>query len=118
MRTAEPARTRRKTRRNGPVLQSNPFVVALATAIVGTSLLVSAEHQTSQSLEIRRIDAADVPILDGDTSDRVWRLAKPLFIPTGHGDNFDGEGETTVEIRAVHDGEQDSCSRGMIRRAR
>ncbi|MFZ0104705.1 MAG: ethylbenzene dehydrogenase-related protein [Pseudolabrys sp.] len=106
MRTAEPARTRRKTRRNGPVLQSNPFVVALATAIVGTSLLVTAEHQTSQSLEIRRIDAADVPILDGDTSDRVWRLAKPLFIPTGHGDNFDGEGETTVEIRAVHDGER------------
>ena len=63
-----------------------------ATAIVGTSLLVTAEHQTSQSLEIRRIDAADVPILDGDTSDRVWRLAKPLFIPTGHGRQFRRKG--------------------------
>ncbi len=105
-RTTQLGGRRRGTRGNGPVLQSNPLVVALATAIVGTSLLMTADHQTSQSLEIRRVDMTDVPLIDGDTSDRAWRLAKPLFIPTGHGRNFDGKGETTVEIRAVHDGER------------
>ena len=96
----------RGTRRNGPVLQSSPFVVALALAIVGTSLLVTAEHQTSQTLRIHRVDVSDVPRIDGDTSDRVWRMTEPLYILTGHGDNFDGTGGTTVEIRAVHDGQQ------------
>jgi len=93
-------------RRNGPVFQSNPFVVALAVTIVGTSLLVTAQDQTSQSLRIRRVDASDVPTVDGDTSDPVWRMTSPLYILTGHGDNFDGKGETTVEIRGVHDGQR------------
>ena len=93
-------------RRNGPVFQSNPFVVALAVTIVGTSLLVTAQDQTSQSLRIRRVDASNVPTVDGDTSDPVWRMTSPLYILTGHGDNFDGKGETTVEIRGVHDGQR------------
>lgn len=96
----------RGNRRNGPTLQSNPFVVALALTLVGTSLLVTAENQVSQSLQIRRVDASEVPVIDGDTSDPVWRTAAPLYVLTGHGDNFDGKGETTVEIRAVHDGRQ------------
>lgn len=105
-RQAELGNRRRRTHRNGPVLQSNPFVVALAAAIVGTSVLVTVEHQTSQGLQIHRVNPSDVPVIDGDTSDPVWRMAKPLYIPTGHGDNFDGKGETAVEIRAVHDGER------------
>jgi hypothetical protein len=97
---------RRGTRRNGPVLHSNPFVVALAVTIVGTSLLVAANDQTSQRLRIRHVDASEVPEIDGDTSDRVWRMATPIYIVTGHGANFDGKGETTIEIRAVHDGQR------------
>jgi Ethylbenzene dehydrogenase len=96
-------RGRRTTNRNGPVLHSNPFLVALAVTIVGTSLLVAADDQTTQSLRIRHVDAADVPVIDGDTSDRVWRTTTAVYIVTGHGDNFDGKGATTVEIRAVHD---------------
>jgi hypothetical protein len=95
-----------RLRRNGPVLHSNPLVVALAVTIVGTSLLVTADDQTSQSLHIRHVDASDVPIIDGDTSDRMWRMTTPVYVVTGHGDNFDGKGETTVEIRAVHDGQR------------
>jgi hypothetical protein len=105
-RRAEPERKSRETRRSGPVLQANPLVVALAVAIVGTSLLVTADHQTSQSLRIHRVDAADVPVIDGDTSDRVWQMTKPLYVLTNHGGNFDGKGETTIEIRAVHDGQK------------
>jgi hypothetical protein len=77
----------------------------MAVAIAATSLMVTAELETSDTLEIRRVDASDVPILDGDTSDRAWRSAKPVYVLTGHGGNFDGKGETTVEIRAVHDGQ-------------
>jgi len=102
----ESGRTLRGTRRSGPVLQSSPFVVALAVAFVGTSLLMTAEHQTSQTLLIHRIDAADAPIIDGDTSDRVWQMTKPLYVLTAHGGNFGDKGETTVEIRAIHDGQR------------
>jgi hypothetical protein len=58
---------------------------------------------TVDRLEIRRIDHADAPTLDGDTSDRAWRKAAPFFVTTSGGGNFDGRGETKVEIRAVHD---------------
>lgn len=91
-------------RKNRSTLQSNPFVVALAAAIVGMSVLLTGEYETSQTLRILRVDSSDVPVLDGDTSDPAWRMAEPLFIQTVHGDNFDGKGATTVEIRAVHDG--------------
>ncbi len=93
----------RSKRARGPVLQSNPLVVAAAVAITVTSLMVMAERQTTESLTIRRVNAADVPIIDGDISDRAWRMAEPYYVETDHGGNFDGKGGTTVEIRAVHD---------------
>ena len=55
-------------------------------------------------MQIRRINAADAPILDGDTSDRAWRGVKPFSLLTGEGGNFDGKGEARIEVRAVHDG--------------
>lgn len=90
-------------RTRGTVLQSNPFVVAVAVAISVTSLAVFAERHTTDSLVVSRVSAADVPVIDGDISDRAWRMAEPYYIDTDHGDNFGGKGETTVEIRAVHD---------------
>ncbi|HXZ22451.1 MAG TPA: ethylbenzene dehydrogenase-related protein [Pseudolabrys sp.] len=94
-----------RPRRGGPVIQSNPFVAALAAAIAATSLMVTIELETSETLLIRHVDASDIPVIDGDTSDRVWRTAKPVYVLTGQGGNFDGKGETIVEIRAVHDGQ-------------
>jgi hypothetical protein len=87
------------------MLQSNPFVVALVVAVAGTSLIVTAERQASESLLIRRVGAPDIPVIDGDTSDRAWQMTKPLYVLTAHGGNFNGRGETAVEIRAVHDGQ-------------
>ena len=55
-------------------------------------------------LRIARINASDVPTLDGDTSDRAWRGVKPFSLLTGEGGNFDGKGETRITVRAVHDG--------------
>jgi hypothetical protein len=97
------ARGRQSKPRN-PTLQSNPFVVAAAIAITGTSALVAADWLSADRLEIHRIEPADAPTLDGDTSDRVWRGIQPFSVMTNEGGNFDGKGESRVDIKAVHDG--------------
>jgi len=53
---------------------------------------------------MHRIDSADAPVLDGDTSDRVWRGIEPIEIQTNQGGNLDGKGDSKVQIRAAHDG--------------
>ncbi len=94
----------RPSRQRNPTLQANPFVVAAAVAITGTSFIVAADQLTVDRLQVHRINSADAPRLDGDTSDRAWRNAVPFSVRTVGGGNFDGTGETRVEIRAVHDG--------------
>jgi hypothetical protein len=89
--------------RHHPTLQAHPLVVAAVVAMVGTSFFLAADRMTVDQLEIGRIDSADKPILDGDTSDRAWRMAVPFFVTTNEGGNFDGRGEAKIEIRAVHD---------------
>jgi hypothetical protein len=92
--------------RRGPSLQVNPFVVAVAVAIVGAFFLVMLDRREVDTLHVRRIARSEAPVLDGDTSDPVWRTAAPLYVFTAQGGNFDGAGETTIEIRAVEDGER------------
>lgn len=94
----------RAARPRNPTLQANAFVVAVAAAITGASLLVATDRLAVDSVHIRRINPADAPSLDGDTSDRAWRGVKPFSLLTGEGGNFDGKGEARIEIRAVHDG--------------
>lgn len=96
--TSGPARSR------NPTLQANAFAVAIAAAFTGASLLVATDRLSVDSVQIRRINPADAPNLDGDTSDRAWRNVKPFSLLTGEGGNFDGKGEARIEIRAVHDG--------------
>jgi hypothetical protein len=94
----------RAPKRRSATLQSNPFVVAAAVAITGASAIVAADRLAVDRLQIHRINQADAPILDGDTSDRAWRNIAPFSLMTSEGGNFDGKGETRIEIRAVHDG--------------
>jgi hypothetical protein len=101
---ARRAGQRRTAHPRNPTLQSNPFVVAAAMAITCASVVVASDWLDVDSLTIHRIAAADAPILDGDTSDRVWRNIEPFSVMTNAGGNFDGKGETRVDIRAVHDG--------------
>jgi cytochrome b subunit of formate dehydrogenase len=97
------ARPRQAKPRN-TTLQSNPFVVAAAIAVTGTTTLVAADWLSVERLKIHRIDVSEAPSLDGDTSDKVWRNIKPYSLMTNEGGNFDGKGESRVEIKAVHDG--------------
>jgi cytochrome b subunit of formate dehydrogenase len=91
-------------RRRNPTFQANPFVIAAAVAITGASLVLAADRYTDDVLTMHRIDSADAPVLDGDTSDRVWRNIEPIEIMTNQGGNLDGKGDSRVEIRAAHDG--------------
>ena len=91
------------TRRN-VTLQANAFAVAAAVAITGASAVVAADWFDVNSLQVHRISEADAPIVDGDTSDPVWRNIRPVSVVTNQGGNFDGRGESRVEMRAVHDG--------------
>lgn len=101
---ARRADQRRTAHPRNPTLQSNPFVVAAAMAITCASVVVASDWLDVDSLTIHRVAAADAPVLDGDTSDRVWRNIEPFSVMTNAGGNFDGKGETRVDIRAVHDG--------------
>ena len=102
-----PAATARQSdasRPRNPTFQSNPFAVAAAIAIAGASVIVTADRLSVDHLQVHRVSSADVPTLDGDTSDRAWRNIAPFSLMTSEGGNFDGKGETRIEIRAVHDG--------------
>jgi hypothetical protein len=94
----------RASKPRNPTFQSNPFVVAAAVAITGASVILAADRMAVDQLQIHRINKTDAPILDGDTSDRAWRNITPFSLMTSEGGNFDGTGETRIEIRAVHDG--------------
>ena len=94
----------RTMRRKNFTLQSNPLAVAAAVAITGASVVVAADWLAVDTLQIHRIASTVAPILDGDTSDPVWRNIQPFTVVTNQGGNFDGRGESRVEIRAVHDG--------------
>jgi cytochrome b subunit of formate dehydrogenase len=90
--------------RRSSIVQSNPFVVAAAVALASGGLLIAADSEATDTLHVHRIRRIDIPLIDGDTSDKAWRTAKPFSVVTTHGANFDGGGETRIDIRAVHDG--------------
>ena len=92
------------SRSRSATLQSNPFIVAAAVAITGASVIVATDRLSVDRLQVHRISSADIPTLDGDTSDRAWRNVTPFSVMTSEGGNFDGKGESRIEIRAVHDG--------------
>ena len=105
-RRREPQSEPERSRRQDATFQSHPFAAAMGVGLVGM-IMVPFVDQTAMrdELQIRRIKPAEAPTLDGDLSDAVWRSARPVVVLTNQGANFDGNGTSEVEIRAVHDGE-------------
>ena len=93
-----------RDRRRNVTLQANPFLVATAAAMTATWILLATDWLVVDTVRIHRIASADAPVLDGDTSDPVWRNVEPFSLMTNQGGNFDSKGESRVQIRAVHDG--------------
>jgi cytochrome b subunit of formate dehydrogenase len=83
----------------------SPLVVAVVAATAGIAIAMTVDRASEDTMYVRRIAKADRPVLDGDLSDAVWRTVKPFTMYTSLGGNYDGTGETAVDIRAVHDGE-------------
>lgn len=96
----EPQRARGST-----VLRAHPLITAIAGGAAFLFLLMSLDTVTRETLVIEQIVGADKPFIDGDISDPIWRLAHRVVVPTQQGANLDGTGQSYVEIRAVHDGE-------------
>jgi hypothetical protein len=82
----------------------NAFLVACVTAGAAVIVMLTAERQFIDRLYIHRINPADAPVIDGETSDAIWRRVPPIYVLTEEGGNFGGSGETTISIQAVHDG--------------
>jgi len=83
-----------------------PYSLIVACVAAGVTVLIAlkSEWQLIDKLYIYRVSAADLPVIDGETSDPIWRKIPPLYVLTEDGGNFGGTGETTVSIQAVHDG--------------
>jgi cytochrome b subunit of formate dehydrogenase len=98
-------RAEREGQSSGGIFRLSPLVVAVLAATAGIAIAMTVDRASEDTFLIRRIATGEAPILDGDISDAVWRTVKPYTMYTSLGGNYDGKGETAVEIRAVHDGE-------------
>jgi hypothetical protein len=79
--------------------------VAGAVGLAAATAVLASNEASQSALQISRIETAHAPKLDGDLSDPAWRSARPVAVRTHQGANFDKSGESTVEVRALHDGE-------------
>lgn len=82
-----------------------PLLIAASVGSVVVASLVLADYGTLDSLTIRAIPPGDAPKLDGVMNEAIWKTARPVYIRTMQGSGLGG-GESTVEIRAVHDGKK------------
>lgn len=82
----------------------NSLVLATVVAGVIVLALLASERQVIDHLYIHRIDRSEIPQIDGETSDPIWRKIPPIYVVTANGGNFQGTGATTISIQAVHDG--------------
>lgn len=82
----------------------------IASAIAGLTVVTlgfTFEMFSADRLFIPAVRGlTDLPIIDGDISDPVWASAPPVRVLTNQGANFGGTGTSTIEVRAVHDGER------------
>ena len=75
-------------------LQANPLVTALIAAAAVTSIAVGSEKLTRPTLRVLEIKSSEIPLLDGDLSDPVWRKAKMVSVLTTQGGDFGGSGQS------------------------
>ena len=77
----------------------------LAVILAGLAMIAVflADRTGFVDLPITRV--AEPPALDGDAGDPAWRLTPAVAVRTARGANFPN-GEVTVTVKAVHDGER------------
>jgi len=85
-------------------LRRYSFIIACLAVGVTVFVTLRSEWLLIDELHVYRVSTADLPVIDGETSDPIWRRIPPLYVVTENGGDFGGTGETTVSIQAVHDG--------------
>jgi hypothetical protein len=88
----------------GARARTRPFLVASVVGVAIAGGLATLDGASRDTLRVVRVDAP--PTLDGRLDDPAWRAARPVIVRTAQGANLGGTGESTVEIRAVHDGQK------------
>lgn len=90
--------------RRFPGMAAHPLALSLVVGTVVLAGAVTVDFGTRGDLTVAR--ASELPALDGDLSDAAWQNASPVFVRTHQGSNLEGEGTSTVEIRAVQVGDR------------
>ena len=85
------------------VVKPKPLLIAAVVGIVIAAGIVATDWATRDTLIITKVEGE--PKLDGILDEAMWNRARPVSIRTQQGENFGGSGETTVEVRAVHNGD-------------
>jgi hypothetical protein len=85
-------------------VRPRPLLVGAAIGLAVACCVAALDWATRDTLFIAR--AAGAPRLDGAMGDPAWSRARPVFISTNQGANLDGQGESVVEVRALHDGQK------------
>ena len=84
-------------------VRPKPVLAAVGVAVVVVAALAGIDWTTRDTLSVVRV--AEAPKLDGVMDDAVWQKARPVFIHTQQGVHLEGgQGESLVEVRAIHDG--------------
>ncbi|GJD50260.1 hypothetical protein OPKNFCMD_2997 [Methylobacterium crusticola] len=91
----------RPARLAGAAARRRPLLVASAVGLPVIAGLAAADVAGRSQLVVRRVDTA--PDLARLLADPAWNRARPVQVRTMQGANFGGSGETTVEVRALHD---------------
>jgi hypothetical protein len=95
-----------KKPRRGLSRAVNPLLLSAAVAVLAAASIAAWDRNSIEVLHIRKIDPSQAPNVDGDASDPVWTTIPAVNVRTGNGANLGGTGDSTVGIKAVHDGQR------------
>jgi cytochrome b subunit of formate dehydrogenase len=85
------------------VTRPYPLLIAAGVGVATIAVAAGIDWGTRDTMIIARVN--ETPKLDGVLDDAVWTKARPVYVHTQQGANLGGTGESLVEIRAVHDGQ-------------
>lgn len=84
----------------------NPLLLSAAVAVLAVATIAAWDRNSIEVLHIHKIDPSQAPKVDGDASDPIWTTIPALNVRTDNGANFGGTGDSTIGIKAVHDGQR------------
>jgi cytochrome b subunit of formate dehydrogenase len=85
-------------------VKPKPLLIAAAAGIAVTAAVAATDWATRDTLIIAKVEGE--PKFDGILDEAMWNKARPVTIHTQQGANLGGTGESTVEVRAVHNGDK------------